>query len=269
MNVHAWSLFGWAGLAALALFTLAWMASVKLDNYSFVDAVWSYTLGVLVLIYAIFSHGDPQRRGLAFTLAAIWSIRLGTYLIRRILRHHPDEDVRYAELRQRWKTNVPSHFLVVFLWQAILIWLLSLPHLVACSNSATRMGWIEWNGAAVVLAGILGEAIADSQMAAFKRAHQGERHAVCRAGLWRYSRHPNYFFEFITWIGVWIFASGSPGGWMTLHAPVLMLLFLYRVTGIPLTERHAIESKGAAYREYQATTSAFIPWFPKSSHQYP
>ena len=107
------------------------------------------------------------------------------------------------------------------------------------------------------------EALADAQMKRFKAA-PANRGQVCQVGLWRFSRHPNYFFEALIWVGFALFALGSPHGWIALSCPVLMLYFLLKVTGIPLTEEYAVKSKGAAYREYQRTTSAFIPWFHKS-----
>lgn len=269
MIADFWQFAGWAALVALVLFTVTWVVSYRLDNYTLVDATWSYSLVILVGLYAWLADGDPLRKALAVGLAGIWSIRLGTYLAFRIARHHPKEDVRYAELRKRWKTNIPWNFYLVFLWQAGLIVVLSFPHLAATLNPASSISVLEWSGVALALVGMIGEAIADHQMGSFKKRHKDQPKAVCQEGLWHYSRHPNYFFEFTTWLGVWFFACGSPHGWMTLHAPVLMLVFLYRVTGIPLTEKCAVESKGENYRRYQRTTSAFIPWLPKSEPSSP
>jgi steroid 5-alpha reductase family enzyme len=145
----------------------------------------------------------------------------------------------------------------------VLIVLLSVPVLLACVNPAPELGIIEWTGFAVWLIGLGGEATSDAQMKRFK-ADPASKGKVCQIGLWRYSRHPNYFFESVVWWGFWLFACGSPWGWATIYAPAMILYFLLRVTGIPLTEECAVQSKGDAYREYQRTTSAFVPWFPRS-----
>ena len=109
---------------------------------------------------------------------------------------------------------------------------------------------------------VAGEALADAQLAAFKR-NPANRGGVCAVGLWRYSRHPNYFFECLIWVSYALFAFGSPGGWLALIGPAAILYLLLRVTGIPLTEEQSLRSRGEAYRRYQETTSAFLPWFPK------
>jgi len=269
MHSDILTLAGWAAVLALLIFSATWLVARRVDNYSFVDAAWAYSLVILVVQHAVLAHGSLLRRELAVVLAAVWSLRLGTYLLLRILRHHPKEDIRYHELRARWKTRIPWHFYQVFLWQAALIAALSGPYLMACRNPAPAIGWIEWLGLAVAACGLIGEGVADHQMRLFKKSHQHQPKAVCTVGLWNYSRHPNYFFEFVVWVGAWLFACGSPGGWTTVYAPILMLLFLYRVTGIPLTEAHAIRSKGDAYRDYQRSTSAFVPWLKKPPTSYP
>ncbi|MDB6140835.1 MAG: hypothetical protein JWO94_3907 [Verrucomicrobiaceae bacterium] len=258
-----WSLFALGGLNVAVLFTGTWALSLKLDNFSFVDVTWSYSLAFLAPLYALCGEGFITRRLLAATMAALWSIRLGSYLLRRIIRHHPHEDVRYLVLRANWKGSLARSFFWFFQAQALLILLLSAPVLLACVNPSPHLSTVELLGAVVWLIGICGEALSDAQMGAFKRdpASKGK---VCQTGLWRYSRHPNYFFESLVWWGFWLFACGSPWGWATAYAPLMILYFLLRVTGIPLTEKCSVESKGEAYREYQRTTSAFVPWMPKS-----
>lgn len=253
---------GFAALLVFALFTLTWWLSMRLNNFSFVDITWSYSLAFIAPVYALMGHGDSMRKTIAMSIAIIWSLRLGTYLLLRIRKHHPHEDVRYTVLREKWKDNLARNFFGFFQAQALLILLLSVPILLACSNASPTLSVIEIIGVCVWAIGIVGEAISDAQMNAFKRdpASKGK---VCQVGLWRYSRHPNYFFEFVVWLGFWVFACGSPWGWATVYAPAMILYFLLRVTGIPLTEECAVKSKGDAYREYQRTTSAFVPWLPK------
>lgn len=249
---------------AFLLFTFTWWLSRRLDNYSFVDITWSYGLAFLTPLYAALTTGYAPRHALALAMGVVWSLRLGTYLLLRIRRHHPDEDVRYRVLRARWQGRLASRFFWFFQAQALLVVLLSVPVLLAFLNPRPTLSAIEVAGAFVWLLGVSGEALADWQMKQFK-ARPENRGKVCQEGLWRWSRHPNYFFESVVWWGFWIFACGSPWGWTTLYAPLLILHFLLRVTGIPLTEKCAVDSKGAAYREYQRTTSAFVPWFPKKA----
>jgi len=263
MTLDFWPLIGIGGVLAFALFTLTWMLSLKWNNFSFVDVTWSYALAVLAPVYAWLGGGWTPRKTVALTMALLWSLRLGTYLFFRVRRHHPREDVRYEVLRQGWGAHLARNFFFFFQAQAVLIVLLSVPVLLACLNPSPHLEIIEWIGVAVWLAGISGEALSDAQMQRFKATATGAGQ-VCRVGLWRYSRHPNYFFESIVWWGFWLFACGSPWGWATIYAPVSILWFLLRVTGIPLTEECAVKSKGDAYREYQRTTSAFVPWFSKS-----
>lgn len=256
-------LTGMGTAVAFVLFAITWLLSLKLNNFSFVDVTWSYALAVIAPIYALLGGGFMQRKTLAVMMAVLWSVRLGTYLLFRVKGHHPHEDVRYTVLREKWKDGLARNFFFFFQAQALLIVLLAAPVLIACLNPAPQLSCIEIVGAVVWLIGLNGEALSDAQMKRFK-ADPASKGKVCQVGLWRYSRHPNYFFESIVWWGFWLFACGSPWGWVTVYAPGLILYFLLRVTGIPLTEECAVKSKGDAYRDYQRTTSAFVPWPPKS-----
>ncbi|TLD68305.1 DUF1295 domain-containing protein [Phragmitibacter flavus] len=262
-DYHFWQLLGLGALMAFGLFALTWLVSLKLNNFSFVDAMWAYSLPLVVVIYVWLGAGNSSRRGMAMVMAGVWGLRLGSYLLIRISKHHPHEDVRYEVLRQKWKGNLAGKFFIFFEAQALLLVLLSVPLLLACLNGSPSIHWIEWVGFGVWLSGIVGEAMSDAQMGRFK-SNPANKGKVCQEGLWKWSRHPNYFFEFVTWVGFWLFSCGSPWGWVTIFAPALILYFLLRVTGIPLTEKCSVESKGEAYREYQRTTSAFIPWPRKS-----
>ncbi len=249
------------GLAiSLGYFAITWAMSVKLRNYGLLDVAWSYGVAILAPMYALAGLGYAPRKWLATAIGVAWSLRLGTYLLLRVIRHHPTEDVRYERLRERWQG--PGMFFVFFELQAIIVVIFSLPFLFASFNAAPTLGPLEIAGLLLALFSLCGEMLADRQMKAFKDSPTNEG-KVCQAGLWRYSRHPNYFFEALVWGGFFLFTLGSPHGWWTLSCPLLMLFFLLRVTGIPLTEEYAVKSKGEAYREYQRTTSAFIPWFPK------
>ncbi|WP_395751297.1 DUF1295 domain-containing protein [Prosthecobacter sp.] len=258
-----WLLIGVGTAVAFVLFTLTWLLSLKLNNFSFVDVTWSYSLAVIAPVYVVMGGGFTERKIMAVMMGALWSLRLGTYLFFRVKRHHPHEDVRYVVLREKWQGGLAKSFFFFFQAQAVLIVLLSVPVLLACLNPAPQLNLIEIAGAAVWLVGICGEALSDAQMQKFK-ADSASKGKVCQVGLWRWSRHPNYFFESVVWWGFWLFACGSPWGWATVYAPAMILYFLLCVTGIPLTEECSVKSKGDAYREYQRTTSAFVPWPPKS-----
>ncbi len=261
---------GWSitlGLLLMMLvFSAAWVFAKKVDNYSLVDAVWAFGIGMVACFW--FSMNDWQpKQWVALAMVALWSLRLGWHLQKRIRSHHPTEDSRYVRLREVWQGRVSSAFFWFFQAQAVSVILLALPFLLVFHDpDAAWSGW-ETAGLALGLVGIAGEGLADSQMSAFKRSNQ-QTHAVCQTGLWRYSRHPNYFFESVIWFGFYCYACGSAWGWLTLHAPLMILYLLLKVTGIPPTEAAAVRRKGDAYRRYQESTSAFIPWPPRHKIQH-
>jgi steroid 5-alpha reductase family enzyme len=244
-------------ITAFALFTLMWVFATAVRNYGFLDVVWSLSIGILAAIYGAAGTGDAIRRYLFTAAAVIWSFRLGLYILVRVVRHHPEEDKRYRTLRQRWPG--PLRFLLFFELQALVAILFSLPFLLAAQDSHTPIGALEILGLTFALCCTVGEAFADFQAQRWKR-NPANRGKVLNIGLWHYSRHPNYFFESLVWWGFCLAALPLPYGWITVLCPVLMLYFLLCVTGIPLSERHSVESRGEAYREYQRTTSRFIPW---------
>jgi steroid 5-alpha reductase family enzyme len=248
------------GLAA-AVMAAVFLVARHIRNLSIVDVAWSGLFTPLALLYAALAEGDGARRGLIAALVTLWSVRLAVHLGRRIAAAHPEEDGRYVQLRREWAGRVHVRSFVFFQAQGVLAALLSLPFLIACVDRRPGLGATEIAGAALFAVALLGEALADRQLAAFK-ADPSHRGRTCRAGLWRYSRHPNYFFEWLVWVAYCVFASASPWGWATVFAPILMFVFLFRVTGIPHTEEQALRSRGDDYREYQRTTSAFVPWPP-------
>lgn len=265
---------GPALLFAVAEMALTGFAARRLNNYGIVDIVWAAGFSGLVLLYdALFYIGHkiptPPKppMWLLSVLVCMWSMRLATHLFVRVRKHHPVEDVRYAKLRHDWCEQTPQKMVLFFQLQGLLQVLLSLPFLLVCLDAELKQGqfglaWNHWLGTAFWFAGLLGESLADRQLARF-RADPANKGKVCHTGLWNYSRHPNYFFEWLVWVGYAVFALGSPWGWLGLLAPALMLHFLLNVTGIPMTEELSLKSKGDAYRAYQRTTSAFVPWFKK------
>jgi steroid 5-alpha reductase family enzyme len=255
------------GLAALcAGFAAVYALARRMNNYGIVDIAWSYALGGLAIFYALAGAGWGPRRVLIAVLAGVWSARLGTHLFVRVMGHHPVEDGRYVRLRQDWAANFTTKMFGFFQLQAVSVVVLGVAFLAPCANPSPALHPAEIAGALLWLVAVGGEALADAQLAAFKR-DPANRGRVCAVGLWRYSRHPNYFFEWLVWVAYFVFALGSPWGAAALVGPVSILWLLLRVTGIPLTEEQAVRTKGDAYRRYQRTTSAFVPWFPKpASH---
>jgi steroid 5-alpha reductase family enzyme len=251
-----------AAAALVAGFALVHLLARGIDNYGVVDIAWSYAFGAVALGYVLLGRGWFVRRALIGALVLVWSLRLGTHLLIRVSRHHPEEDTRYRQLRKDWAARFHWKMAGFFQLQALSVVLLSLPFLLACRNPAPALGGWEIAGTALWLLAITGEALADAQLAAFRRdpANRGQ---VCSAGLWRYSRHPNYFCEWLVWVAYFAFACGSPWGWVSVLSPACILWLLLRVTGVPMTEAQSLRNRGDAYRAYQRTTSAFFPWFPR------
>jgi len=248
-------------IANFLIFTAAWAFCVKIKNFSPVDAFWAACIGLSSLFFLLMDSPNPKEI-VAAILIGTWGARLGYHLARRIAKHHPDEDTRYEKLREVWKGKVNMMFLLFFLGQAVSVFLLALPFHIIASDPDPTFTPLSIIGAIVALTGLVGETIADKQMSAFKAADPSPK-SVCRKGLWKYSRHPNYFFESVIWVGFFLFAAGSPWGWTTIYAPAIITFLLLKVTGIPPTEASALKRKGEAYREYQRTTSAFVPLPPR------
>jgi steroid 5-alpha reductase family enzyme len=257
------------GLLLMGLvMALVFVAALRLRNFSIVDVAWSANFTPLALLYAAFGGGHGPRRALIAGMVTLWSLRLAAHLGARIGALHPEEEGRYVQLRREWAASLNARFFAFFQAQGLLNAVLSVPFLIACVDRRGALGAFEIAGATLFAVALAGEAVADRQLASFK-ADPANRGRTCRAGLWRYSRHPNYFFEWLAWVAYFVFALPSPWGWTSVLCPLLMLLFLFRVTGIPMTEEQALRSRGDDYRDYQRTTSAFFPWLPKPMNAGP
>lgn len=254
---------GAASVAALML--LLWLIHLRTGNAAIVDAGWAGGLALLGVLYAALAGGYWLRSAMIAAMSAIWGLRLAIYLLATRIIGHPEEG-RYQELRRQWKTNIPLRFLLFFEFQALLCVVLAVPFLAASRNTEHGMSWLEWAAVALWTVAMAGEAAADAQLSKFKSRSSNKGH-TCRVGLWRYSRHPNYFFEWLIWVAFALFALASPNGFWGLLSPALILYFVLRVTGIPATEAQAVRTRGEEYRHYQCTTSAFVPWFPKAIPQ--
>lgn len=244
-------------LAVLAVvMALAWLRQRSTGNAGIVDVIWTASLGLLAVWYALAAEGWGPRRALVAALAGIWSARLTIHLWQRVVGE--EEDGRYATLREEFGERADRWFLAFFQGQALLAVLLSLAFLLLCSSDLE--GWRITDGIAVLLwvASIAGESIADRQLAAWRK-DPDNRGKTCRSGLWRYSRHPNYFFEWVHWLVYPVLGIGLELGWLLWLAPLVMYLLVTKVTGIPPTEEQSVKSRGDDYRAYQRTTNAFFP----------
>jgi len=245
-------------LSAVLIFTLAWLWQLRTRNAGMVDPIWSYSVGALAVLYAVLANGEPTVRVMTALLGGGWGLRLGSHLLRRNMG---EEDGRYARLREEWGPAAQRNMFWFFQLQVVFAMLLSLGFLVVVyqplrpSNAVYLLALVVW------LISVAGEGCADRQLSRFKAAPEN-RGKVCRRGLWRYSRHPNYFFECLHWLTYAILALASPWLWVTLIPPLVMAWLLLKVSGIPLTEAQTARSR-PDYAEYIRTTSALIPWPPK------
>ncbi len=255
-------LFLLALAAACTAFAALFLVARRLNNFGIVDVAWSLGFAPLAAFYGHFGGGAFSRRMLITAMAGLWSLRLGGYLARRVLGHLKTEDGRYRQLRLDWAGNLNAKMFQFFQFQALLLVALSVPFLLAARNPVPTLHPLEIVAAVLWCVAVFGETLADAQLAAFKR-NPANRGQVCDSGLWGWSRHPNYFFEWLIWVAFALFALASPWGWIALYCPALMLFFLLKVTGVKYTEDQLLRSKGEPYRRYQQRTSAFVPWPPK------
>lgn len=263
MIEHRWQLLllGWA--VASALLGALYLVQRRTRDATAVDAGWAGSLAVLACLYAALGPGELSHRLLIASMAGLENLRVASLVLRRLGK---GEDTRYRELRARWRARGREQrtFAVFYQAQAFVAVALSGPFLLASFNRHHGIEPIEWAGAALWLFAALLEHVSDQQLARFKAdpANKGE---TMRSGLWRYSRHPNYFFQSLTWLAYALVAVAAPWGWIAFAAPALILYLILFVTGVPPAEEQALKSRGDDYRRYQRETSVFVPWFPRSS----
>ena len=249
-----------AWLIVAAAFALLWVRAKRRDHAAVVDVAWAFSLGFLGLFYAVFAPGLAERRWLCAALLGAWSVRLGLHLWKRL--SHEKEDGRYVTLKQEWGPDPWPKFFRFFQFQALSTVILSLSLVAVLAQPSSALGWNDAAGAIIALGSVLGEALADRQLARF-RTNPANKGSTCREGLWRFSRHPNYFFEWTHWLAYVAMSVGSPLWFLSLFSPIALLWLILKVTGIPPTEAQALLSRGDDYRRYQKETNAFFPWFPR------
>lgn len=255
-----WSIWMEGWLLVALLFFVLWLFERSQNDASLVDAGWAGSLGLLAVFYALRGEGLFERRLLMGAVVGVWAFRLAGYIV---LRHRgAGEDGRYQEIRARWKERAHRFFFFFYQAQGLLAAVLSLPFLLIAFDERGAIRPLEIGGFVLAAIALALETAADRQLARHRR-DPAKRGKTCRDGLWRYTRHPNYFFEWLIWVGFALAALGAPYGFSALASPLLMLYLILRVTGIPPTEERALRSRGDDYRRYQETTSAFVPWFPR------
>jgi len=246
-------------LVALLLPALTWVVSVFKRDVSIVDSIWSLVLLGLCATYFLLYEYSTARGTIVLALTAVWAVRLSAYITWRN-RGEP-EDARYQAMRRKYSPNFAIKSLgIVFLLQGVLAWIISLPLLAAVAGSKP-LHLLDAAAVTLVVLGILFESIADAQLAAFK-AGKDSHGKVLDTGLWRYTRHPNYFGECCVWWGFYLFAFAA-GGWWSIISPLLMTFLLLRVSGVALLERD-IRERRPDYADYIERTNAFVPGFPRN-----
>ena len=251
---------GLAAAAVALLMGLTWAMSVRIKDVSIVDPMWALAFVTVALVAALAGTGDQARRALLLALTAVWGLRLNLHLIRRKLSE-PAEDRRYAQMRdERGDSFTFWSLYAIFGLQGLLVLIVSLPIQVASERPAAVTAAVI-PGVVVFAVGLAFEAIGDGQLRRFKRdpANAG---AVMDRGLWRYTRHPNYFGDACVWWGLWLVALPAGGTWWTAAGPAVMTLLLVRVSGKARLERD-IGERRPEYGEYIRRTSGFVPRPPR------
>ncbi|WP_379063854.1 DUF1295 domain-containing protein [Mesorhizobium sp. UC22_110] len=258
---------------ALALgggMSLAWLAWRRTKNSGWVDTVWTFSVGLVGLAGALLpptgSDALASRRAMVAAFTCLWALRLGLHIARRT--RGITDDPRYARLLQGWGADAPRQMFVLLQKQALVSIPLGLAMVLAAANPEPALRPQDWLAVAIMAVAIIGEATADAQLRRFAAdpANRGpdiRGRKVCEIGLWRWSRHPNYFFEWFGWLAYPLLAIGAwQWGWLALAAPVCMYWVLAYVSGVPPLEEHMLATRGDAYRAYQRRTSTFFPLPP-------
>jgi steroid 5-alpha reductase family enzyme len=241
--------------------SLAWLMQLRSRNAGLVDAIWAWTLGLLAVFYAAVGSAPTGTRVLLGLMGGLWGLRLGTHLWKR--NYGKPEDWRYAEFRSKWGAKANFNMFWFFQFQNIFTLMLSASAFIAIAYRPDAPTALTMMLAGLLwLVSVFGEALSDRQMEEF-RHNPANKGRVCRDGLWRYSRHPNYFFECLHWLAYVPLAICAPWGWASLAAPLVMAWLLMKLSGVPLLEAEMAKRK-PGYADYIRNTSALIPWPPKN-----
>jgi steroid 5-alpha reductase family enzyme len=246
-----------------AVMVVMWLLSVKLRDASIVDPYWGSGFVLLAWLYFFLEEAMTPRKWLVVALVTVWGLRLSLHLLRR--NRGKGEDYRYRAMRESWGQRFwwVSLF-TVFLLQGLIQWTVALPIWQSMRSARpSSLTWIDFVGVAVVVVGLMFETFGDLQLARFK-SDPANRGKLLTHGLWRYTRHPNYFGDALVWWGLTLIALSTPTSLWTLVSPVTMTILLMKVSGVALLEKELSKSK-PGYREYVESTNAFFPWFPRTA----
>ena len=245
--------------ALLAYMTAFFVLAVVRRDNSVADIAWGGGFVLVAVVSMYLGTGWLARPTLLTLLVLLWAVRLSEHILQR--NRGRGEDPRYAAWRREWgRLWVVRSYLQVFLLQGAILLVVAVGIIVVNTRSGHDLGTLDWVGALVVFAGLAVETVADRQLARFVR-DPANRGRIIDRGLWRYSRHPNYFGEALVWWGVWLIALSVPGGWWTVVSPLLITFLLLKASGVPMLERLMEGRPGWA--EYKARTSVFIPLPPR------
>jgi len=248
------------GLAVISVYMLVtWLAARRMDNYGLVDVAWAFGFILLVLVYSLVRNPDGTSDYLLGGMFVLSSARLAWHLTARFIRSLPVEDRRYTKLRRDLGSNSEIKMLGIFLWQGTILTLLTAPIAVAFSHPDATLDGVKLVASALWLVSFIGEAVADHQLTNFVK-DKSNHGKTCQVGLWKYSRHPNYFFEWLSSVAFAMYVTTAPLGLFVWVCPLVLLHLLLNVTGVKPSEEHSMKTR-PDYVEYAKTTSPFVPWF--------
>ena len=260
-----WPVIGFNFGAVIAMMIIGWLISLRYRNVTIVDSLWGLGFVLIVWITFTFSDGYVGRRLLIAALVTLWGLRLCAHL--SVRNWGKGEDPRYADWRRKsgvkfWIVSLCK----VFILQAVFLWVISLAVQIGqLAPTPDKYTWLDGLGLVVWAVGFFFESVADWQLAKFKGDPRNKGKVMDR-GLWAYSRHPNYFGEFLIWWGFFLITLSTPYSWWTVISPLIITAVLLKMTGIPLTEGTIVKTR-PGYKDYIQRTSAFVPWFPRKEVQ--
>lgn len=247
-----------------AYMSITFFVSRKINNSGIVDVAWAFGFIPAALFYGGAQAGVQPRGTVILLMTALWSMRLTWHLTLRFKRWYPHEDPRYIQLKETLGSNPQMKMYLIFLWQGAILTLMTAPCAVAVLAPVSDISLYQITGIALWTIALIGESVADAQLSQFSREPKNKGH-TCQTGLWRYSRHPNYFFEWLGTVAYFVYVLDCPYGWCTVLCPLIMLHILMNVTGVKPAEEHSLRTR-SDYAEYAKSTSPFFPWWRKRSH---
>lgn len=254
--------YGLVAILASAMMTVAWLVHLKYKNGSLGDIPWCFGNIIFFALLTQVNHNWSPAHFVMLAMISFWSLRQGIYLTNRIFKDPYNEDGRFKKIRQDIKSHEGAWFFAMFQLQAVLQILLSSCYIVCARDSSLALGPLQILAVVLFVISFILQSIADNQLARFS-SNPDNKNSVCKVGLWRFSRHPNYFFEWCIWLSFAIFASNSPLALLAYLSPLTIYIVLTQMSGVKLSEEVSLAKRGNAYREYMQETSSFLPMPPK------